>query len=226
MIDITTLDVSGFKGAFLGMRNPYKSRSKSDSLFFEYDYPIIGQEDLKLAKTLAWSAKGSDKKFLRMLHVQADIDAPLYWWKEMDQYKVATTTDSESTMHTIEKSEFDLSDFSQENLFEGATVWIEGRQESRFKSAKEIFEEIIQFLNGARKKYLDSGKKDKLWWWQMIQLLPSSYNQMRTWDGDYQTLQAIYHDREGHKLTEWTDFRKWIETLPYSELITGKKESK
>lgn len=219
MIELQTLEVSGFTGALKGMRNPYKSRAKSDTEFCNY-IPIIGTKDMQLAMTLANSKKGSDKKFLRMIHVQVDIRAPLYWWKEMDQYKVATVTDSESTMHTIEKTEFTSNDFSVEHLNDSCQTWIETSTEKRFKGPNDIFNEVIQLLNNARGKYLEN-TTNKLWWWLMIQILPESYNQLRTWDGNYATLRAIYEDRANHKLNEWNDFRKWIESLPYAELITG-----
>lgn len=210
MIEITCLDVMGFTGSIKGMRNPYNTRNKSDTKFIDGEVPVIREKDLKLASTLAHSSHKSDGKFLRMIHVQFDILAPLYWWKEMDQYKVATTTNSSSTMHTIALQEFDISDFSTDHLISENDL-----------SSSSVMARLVDVLNYWRKRYLETKKKE--YWWQMIQLLPSSYNQLRTWDADYQTLQNIYNERKDHKLDEWRAFCKAIEALPYSELIIAPK---
>ena len=151
------------------------------------------------------ASAGTDHgKFMRMIHVQCDVTAPLYWWKEADQYKVGTVTDSCSTMHKIHAKEFTLDDFSHEHLNDEST---------------EYLSELVDLLNRYRELFLKD--KNKSWWWQMIQLLPSSYNQLRTWDLNYAVLQNIYHARRNHKLDEWHTFCDWIESLPYSDLITG-----
>ena len=209
MIRIETIEVSGFAGAFLGMRNPYKNRDKSDSFFNAPNYDI-GPKDLELAQKLLRSGEDSDSKFMRMIHAQADINAPLYWWKEFDTYKVATTANSESTMHTIHKKEFSLKDFSMDHL---SNIGIDS---IHFQ---------IALLNSARDKYLYAktvGSPDQYeLWYQLIQMLPSSYMQKRTVDLSYQTIRHIYFTRRNHKLKEWSEgFCGWVETLPYSkELI-------
>lgn len=223
MIKIKDVEVIGMRKAIKGMRNAMNSWDKSDSCIdscidpirhcegcpYEFvgcnesDYFFIGKADMKLCKNLI-KAGSPDRKFLRMIHVQADVTAPLYWWKEYDTYKVGTVANSCSTMHTIHKKEFTLDDFSKEHI--GLTP----NCEPMFADALEY---VIMALNEARHCYLDT--KDKTFWWQMIQLLPSSFNQMRTIDLDYETLYSIYHQRRNHKLDEWREFCKWIETLPY-----------
>lgn len=219
MIKITKTEVYGWEAAIRGMRNPLNSREKSDSVFFDdnegqictinnscLDAPVfveLGDNDLSLMRKL--SDAGSDHgKFLRMITVTADINAPLYWWKGYSTYKVATVANSCSTMHKIHAKEFTLDDFSHEHLS---------------ALSKEYLMSVIFRLNEARENYIVS--KEKAEWWQMIQLLPSSYNQLRTVQLNYQVLKNMYHARKTHKLDEWHDFCKWIETLPYSELITG-----
>ena len=176
----------------------------------------IGKNDLQLAKQLV--AAGTDhSKFMRMITVTFDITAPMYWWKEASTYKVGTVRNSCSTMHTIHKKEFALDDFSCEHLITTETQTENERiVELPYIHALQV---TLSFLNAAREKYLET--KDKKYWWQIIQLLPSSYNQRSTVQLNYAVLRNIYHARKGHKLDEWKIFCKWIEEeLPYSELIT------
>lgn len=195
-----------------GTRNPMNSWGKSDSQFWP-GHMRIGENDLDLMKRLI-KAGTDHSKFMRFLPTMVDITAPLYWWKEFDTYKVGTVANSCSTMHKIQAKEFALDDFSCEHL------------DIRTKA---LLEEIIKALNDYRKLYIEYNPDDfeikgcpskKDIWWQMIQLLPSSYNQKRTVMLNYAVLRNIYHARAGHKLDEWQQFREWIETLPYSELIT------
>ena len=195
-----------------GTRNPMNSWGKSDSQFWP-GHMRIGENDLDLMKRLI-KAGTDHSKFMRFLPVMVDITAPLYWYKEFDTYKVGTVANSCSTMHKIQAKEFALDDFSCEHL------------DIRTKS---LLEEIIKALNDYRKLYIEYNPDDfeikgcpskKDIWWQMIQLLPSSYNQKRTVMLNYAVLRNIYHARAGHKLDEWQQFREWIETLPYSGLIT------
>lgn len=217
MIKIENVDVFGWKAAIRGMRNPMNSWEKSDSAFIGDvgGQFYIGEDDLKLMKRLAKS--GSDHgKFLRMINVTVDITAPLYWWKEFDTYKVGTVANSCSTMHKIHAKEFTLDDFSCEHL------------DTRTKA---LLEEIIKALNDYRKLYIEYNADDfeikgcpskKDIWWQMIQLLPASYNQRRTVQLNYEVLRNMYHARKNHKLDEWIEFCKWVETLPYfNEIVFG-----
>lgn len=208
MLTIENAETFGWEAAIRGMRSPKNSWDKSDSCWSSpnengTDKPmyIIGENDLKLMQTLA--AAGQDHgKFLRMIHVQLDVTAPLYWHKEADQYKVGTVTDSCSTMHKIHAKEFTLDDFSHEHLY----------------SPLNDLKPTVDLLNVYRERFLET--KDKEDWWQLIQLLPSSYNQRRTWDLNYAVLRNIYHARKGHRLDEWKTLLDWIETLPYAkELI-------
>lgn len=204
MIKIECVDIFGWEATVRGMRNPMNSWGKSDS-FWSDGFYIMGPDDLGLATKLA-NAGHDHGKFLRMLHVQMDITAPLYWWKQADTYKVGVTTNSCSTMHKIHAKEFTLDDFSCEHLYDDVI-------NSPFKA-------IVDCLNFFRGLYLQH--EDKEDWWQMIQLLPSSYNQKRTWDGNYAVLRAMYHARKNHKLDEWQEFCRWVEDLPYAkELIVG-----
>ena len=206
-----------------GMRNPMNSWDKSDSYRYwskAHDEKIdtpgyeVGEADLNLMQRLANS--GTDhRKFMRMMPVYVRITAPLYWWKEFDTYKVGTVANSCSTMHKIQEKEFTLDDFSYEHL------------DIR---TRKILEETIKALNDYRKLYIDYNPDDfeikgcpskKVIWWQMIQLLPSSYNQTRNVMMNYEVLANIYRQRKNHKLDDWREFCEWIETLPYSELITG-----
>lgn len=209
MIKFENTEVMGWEAAIRGMRNPMNSWEKSDSIF-DHDYLScdeynIGPNDHDLMMRLR-NAGTDHRKFMRMITVYTDITAPLYWWKEFDTYKVGTVANSCSTMHKIHDKKFVLDDFSYEHL-QAPMV--------------EILKHIIHGLNDARDAYLSS--KDKLMWWQMIQLLPSSYNQKRTVMMNYETLNNIYKSRKGHKLDEWSKgFMEWIESLPYAkELIIG-----
>lgn len=218
MIKIENTDVLGWEHAIRGMRNPLNSWDKSDSglctMSGKYQCKsckrgvsdfCIGENDLDLMMRLAGA--GSDHaKYRRMIIVYADVTAPLYWWKEYDTYKVGTVANSCSTMHKIQDKEFTLEDFSNEHL---------GREEF------DIFDTILFSLNWNRRKYLET--KVKKYWWHMIQLLPSSYNQRRTVQLNYEVLANMYHSRKSHKLDEWREFCKWVESLPYSELIKGGK---
>lgn len=205
MIQITNAEISGFEAAVRGMRNPMNSWDKSDSKFgLEGWNNYIGENDLALMKKL--SKSGSDHaKYLRMIGVSMDINAPLYWWKEFDTYKVGTVANSCSTMHKIHEKFFTIDDFSHEHLDP--------------MYALPALENTIVVLNIYRNSFLEH-KRCKDYWWQMIQLLPSSYNQKRTVVLNYAVLKNMYHARKNHKLDEWRDFCKWIEQLPYSEVIT------
>lgn len=219
MLKVENTDVYGFEAAVRGMRNPKNSWDKSDSDWYIMDENnnmkyIIGPNDLKLMTTL--SKAGDDHgKFLRMINVTCDITAPLYWWKEHDQYKVGTTTDSCSTMHKIHAKEFTLDDFSHEHLFnawadEDSLVDYNGEYSN---TPQDVLEWIVEVLNDYREKYIAT--KDKKYWWYMIQLLPTSYNQKRTVQLNYQVLKHMYHARKAHKLDEWRELCSWMETLPY-----------
>lgn len=226
MLTIENAQVFGFQAAIRGMRNPKNSWAKGDSTFElstdERGVRMIdlGPADLKLAGALANSGP-DDGKFLRMIHVQLDVTAPLYWWKEADQYKVGTVTDSCSTMHKIHAKEFTLDDFSHEHLTgETDGLWVNADGKDFMCSAYDFCAITCDVLNFYRKKFLETG--DKVYWWQLIQLLPSSFNQRRTWDLNYAVLRNIYHARRNHKLDEWHTLCNWIETLPYAEeLICG-----
>ena len=210
MLTIENAQVFGFQAAIRGMRNPKNSWAKSDSTFklsadeSGVQMIDIGPADLKLATALANSGP-DDGKFLRMIHVQLDVTAPLYWWSEADTYKVGTVANSCSKMHKLHAKEFTIDDFSHEHLTDGNLNWLIA---------------AIWVLNDNRERFIET--KEKYFWWQMIQLLPSSYNQRRTWDLNYAVLRNIYHARRNHKLDEWHTLCEWIETLPYAkELICG-----
>lgn len=203
MLKIEKTDTYGWQAAFRGMRNPLNSWDKSDSYFTVDGEFIIGKNDIALAKKLAKA--GSDhRKYLRQIGVSVDITAPLYWWKEFDTYKVGTVANSCSTMHTIHSKEFKLSDFSWEHLTEPNLL---------------VLEYIIEVLNANREKYNVTKSKED--WLQLIQLLPSSYDQKRTVTLNYEVLVNIYNARKNHKLDEWHTLCTWIENLPLSELIIG-----
>ncbi len=207
MIKLSSIKVMNFDNAIRGMRNPLNSWGKIDSYIDSDGNFVMGENDLTLAKKLA-NAGSDDRKFLRQIFVSVDILAPLYWWKEFDTYKVGTVANSCSTMHKIHAKKFKLADFSWENLDASST---------------HILEVVIDVLNMNREKYLET--KDKKYWWNMIQLLPTSYEQLRTVTLNYEVLRNMYHARENHKLDEWRELCKQIETLPYSELITGKEKN-
>lgn len=216
MIKIENTSIYGFEAAIRGMRNPKNSWDKSDSTFIE-DSPILGPNDLKLATTLA-NAGEDHGKFMRMITVTCDITAPLYWWKEMDTYKVGTVADSCSTMHKIADKPFTLDDFSHEHLFLNP-VQVTWDNQDYSDSPLECLYDTVAMLNTCRDKYIETHAKE--YWWQLIQLLPSSYNQRRTWMGNYQVLKRIYYARKDHKLDEWHDFCNRITTLPYAKELMG-----
>lgn len=241
MIKIEDTEVMGMRKAIKGMRNALNSWDKSDSnitsclepitrcekcpyhfvVCNESEFFFIGDKDMDLAKRLI-KAGSPDRKFMRMIHVQADVTAPLYWWKEYDTYKVGTTANSCSTMHTIHKRELTIDDFSHEHLLERSMSFLQ---------------DLINEINRNRHLYTKGFKgvpgdnvcgvrpTDKALWWQMIQLLPSSFNQMRTIDLDYETLFSIYHQRKNHKLDDWHQFCEWIETLPYMKEFLGLEDN-
>lgn len=237
MIKIENAEVVGWEHAIRGMRNPMNSWDKSDSYenyttSVEDDFEVrspyyrVGAVDIALMRKLA-KAGTDHRKFMRMITVYVDVTAPLYWWKEADTYKVGTVRNSCSTMHKITEKEFTLDDFSHEHLFthdyQTYGIYDNDDQQTVYlqASALEILNTTVQALNAYRKAYLNSQKANKRLWWQIIQLLPSSYNQRATLMLNYEVLANMYHSRKAHKLDEWREFCKWIETLPYSELITG-----
>lgn len=247
MLKIENTEVVGFEAAIRGMRNPMNSWDKSDtnwqthfgddrvlvtdSKFMSDSELIIGSNDLNLMTRLR-NAGTDHRKFMRMITVYLDITAPLYWWKEFDTYKVGTVANSCSTMHKIADKEFDVNDFSHEHIEE-----LDGDE---YNMSYDWLLRTADILNYYRKKYNTASEKlstditdaerkhtlaqQKLFWWQMIQLLPSSYNQRRTVMLNYEVLANMYKSRCNHKLDEWHTFCDWIERLPYSELITGKEE--
>lgn len=222
MIKFEHTEVMNFEGAIRGMRNPLNSWDKSDSGYYNqcdecyslWDYRI-GPNDLTLMKRLI-KAGPDHRKFLRQIIVSVDITAPLYWWKEFDTYKVGTVANSCSTMHKIHEKPFTREDFSHEHLIDSSD------EEYQYENPSSVLDYVIGALNHHRQRYLET--KDKKHWWQMIQLLPSSYNQKRTVTLNYETLYNIYGSRRNHKLDEWSiGFINWIESLPYAkELITDR----
>ena len=233
MIKLENTEVLGWEAAIRGMRNPMNSWEKSDSkdeLNFDTGNweTKVGPNDHKLMMNLA-RAGSVDAKYRRMIVVTVDITAPLYWWKEFDTYKVGTVANSCSTMHKIHAKEFTRDDFSHEHLIEyGAPEEVpviavgEGvstiENEVRRFWPSDILDLTIAMLNRSRQMFLET--KDKKYWWQMIQLLPTSYNQRRTVMLNYEVLAGIYPKRKDHKLDEWHTFCNWIKSLPYSEIIT------
>jgi hypothetical protein len=226
MIKIENTEVLGWEAAIRGMRNPLNSWNLSDSYWGlkEDESPInpddvlwffVGDNDLDLMKRLR-NAGTDHRKFMRMITVCVDLTAPLYWWKEFDTYKVGTVANSCSTMHKIQDKEFTMEDFSHEHLMNGGMI---EHGEDVYLCPFNCLVEQVATLNMFRDKFLETN--DKKWWWQMIQLLPSSYNQKRTVMLNYEVLANIYKSRKNHKLDEWHDLCHWIEGLPYSELITG-----
>ena len=236
MIKLENYEVMGWEHAIRGMRNPMNSWEKGDSEYvlnvfadnadiFEHDIRL-GPNDHDLMMKLR-NAGTDHRKYMRMITVYVDITAPLYWWKEFDTYKVGTVANSCSTMHKIAEKEFTLEDFSCEHL-----LGLDSEYADTFDvytdtgycavcCPTEYMKMTVGILNLYRKKYIET--KDKTYWWQMIQLLPSSYNQKRTVMLNYEVLANIYKSRKNHKLDEWRDLCKWIESLPYSEIITGEK---
>ena len=230
-IKIENIQTMGWEGALRGMRNPLNSWDKADSAYASdiertdtniaaygtkldrYDF-VIGQNDLALCLKLIKS--GSEhRKFLRMIHVQMDITAPLYWWKEFDTYKVGTTTNSCSTMHKIAAKEFTLDDFSHEHLIDDQYDF-ENENGQVFSYKDFLYYDVLDVLNKARRQYLET--KDKKYWWQMIQLLPSSYNQRRTIDMSMETVLNILHQRSHHKLDEWIELcDTMLKQIPYCQ---------
>lgn len=199
MLKLERTSVMNLENAIRGARNPMNSWAKSDSAYDEKGNYILGENDLTLAKKLCRA--GSDhRKFMRQILVSADITAPLYWWKEFDTYKVATVANSTSTMHKIHAKPFELSDFSADKLSDGALA---------------AFRTYIDYMEATRLRFVET--KDKRDWYDLIQLLPSSYNQLRTVTMNYETLVNIYYARRAHKLDEWHVFCDWIRTLPYAD---------
>ncbi len=198
MITLERTDVMNFENAVRGMRNPLNSWAKGDSHYDEEGRYVLGENDLSLAVRLAKS--GTDhRKYLRMIFVSVDITAPLYWWKEYDTYKVGTVANSTSTMHKIHAKAFSRDDFSHDRMSDTALRCLDG---------------VVAVLEETRQKYLET--KDAAYWHDMIQLLPSSYNQMRTCTMNYENLSNMYYARRNHKLPEWHTFCDWIESLPYA----------
>lgn len=203
MIRFENTSVYGWESAIRGMRNPMNSWDKSDSIIDHIGLAEIGENDLKLMKQLI-KAGNDHSKFMRMILVSVDITAPLYWWKEFDTYKVGTVRNSCSTMHKIHEKPFDRCDFSFDKVLDGSNAFIN---------------HIIAELNGYRELYVEFKRKE--YWYTLIQLLPSSYNQRATVQLNYAVLRNMYHSRKNHKLDEWSQgFTEWVESLPYSELIT------
>ena len=247
MLKIENTEIIGWNAAIRGMRNPMNSWEKSDSQTCTNcngclpgqecerykNGTFIGPNDLDLMTRLR-NAGTDHRKFMRMITVYLDITAPLYWWKEFDTYKVGTVANSCSTMHKIHEKEFTLDDFSCEHLFKEDDVggmYYSATAEEEFTSM-DVLKVVIEALNTYRKTYIavkadtvsDYDHTSKEYWLQMIQLLPSSYNQRRTVMLNYEVLANIYKSRRNHKLDEWHIFCDWIERLPYSELITGEKK--
>lgn len=242
MLKTENAEVIGWEHAIRGMRNPKNSWEKSDSNW-RYLAPAqrenhilasysddsefwIGPNDADLMNRLR-NAGTDHRKFMRMITVYLDITAPLYWWKEFDTYKVGTVANSCSTMHKIADKEFTLKDFSHEHLLSmanndaGDALFLNDANNIRV-DGDDLLGLIINVLNYYRGRYIKT--KDKRYWWQLIQLLPSSYNQRRTVMLNYEVLANIFKSRRNHKLDEWHTFCDWIESLPYSKLITGEKK--
>lgn len=244
MIKIEETETYGWEAAIRGMRNPMNSWDKSDSAIcykeiachscnenrnncaynLEHDGFVIGDNDLDLMKRLR-NAGTDHRKYMRMISVYCDITAPLYWWKEFDTYKVGTVANSCSTMHKIHAKRFSVDDFSREHIWEDINydhprTQLVGTEDNPVcLDDVQILIYTVGVLNECRELYLNT--KDKRYWYKMIQLLPSSYNQKRTVMLNYEVLTNIYESRKNHKLDEWHDFCDWIKTLPYSKLITG-----
>ena len=209
MLKLERTSVMNLENAMRGARNPMNSWAKSDSAYDDKGNYILGENDLALARKLCRA--GSDhRKFVRQIFVSADITAPLYWWKEFDTYKVATVANSTSTMHKIHAKPFELADFSVDKLSDGALA---------------AFRTYMDYMEATRRRFVET--KDKRDWYDLIQLLPSSYNQLRTVTMNYETLINIYYARRAHKLNEWHVFCDWIRTLPYADdLICCREEER
>lgn len=199
MIEIDKAVVMNFEGAIRGARNPMASWNRIDSYYDDDGKYVLGENDLNLAKKLCKA--GSDhRKFIRQILVSVDITAPLYWWKEFDTYKVATVANSTSTMHKIHSRPFEMSDFSCDKLTDGGV---------------KALESLLEYLEDCRIKFVET--KDKAYWYDIIQLLPESYNQTRTITMNYENLLNMYYARKNHKLAEWHTYCDWILTLPYTK---------
>ena len=207
MIDFNRVYVMNLENAIRGARNPMNSWARSDSYYDENGQYILGENDLSLAKRLRNAGTSDHRKYLRQVMLSVDITAPMYWWKEYDTYKIATVANSTSTMHKIHSKPFEIDDFSHDHLTENGLKVLKG---------------IVDEMEKIRLEYVET--KDKALWYDLIQLLPSSYNQMRTCTLNYETLINIYKSRKHHKLDEWRSFCEWIETLPYAkELIIAEE---
>lgn len=201
MIKLERYSVMNLENAIRGARNPLNSWAKSDSFYDETGQYVLGAADMSLAARLCGA--GTDhRKFIRQIFISVDITAPLYWWKEYDTYKVGTTANSTSTMHKIHSKPFETEDFSTDRMNE---------------KALECMKKTIQCLESLRVEYLEN--KDKSVWYSMIQLLPSSYNQMRTCTFSYENAANMYHARKTHKLDEWHVFCDWLASLPYADIM-------
>ena len=207
MLKVERVSVMNLENAIRGARNPMNSWAKSDSYYDDKGNYILGPNDIDLARRLA-KAGTDHRKFVRQIFVSLDITAPLYWWKEFDTYKVGTVANSCSTMHKIHSKPFGREDFSCDRMDEGAL---------------QVLDTLIAFMEKERQAFC-ADKSNKQAWHNMIQLLPSSYNQMRTVTLNYENLIGIYYARRGHKLAEWHTFCDWIKTLPYAEDIILVKE--
>ena len=207
MIDFNRVYVMNLENAIRGARNPMNSWARSDSYYDENGQYILGENDLSLAKRLRNAGTSDHRKYLRQVMLSVDITAPMYWWKEYDTYKVATVANSTSTMHKIHSKPFEIDDFSHDHLTENGL---------------KVLRALVHEMEKIRLEYVET--KDKALWYDLIQLLPSSYNQMRTCTLNYETLINIYKSRKHHKLDEWRSFCEWIETLPYAkELIIAEE---
>lgn len=214
MIKVEHIETYGWKAAIRGMRNPLNSWAKSDSTFSPDGNVVIGKNDFALMQRL-FKGGTEHRKYLRQITVSMDITAPLYWWKEFDTYKVGTVANSCSTMHTVHSKEFTLDDFSHEHLFDFMP-------EETEHDSQHILEITVDWLNRMREKYLETKNKD--YWWQMIQLLPSSYNQKRTVTMNYENAVTMIRQRSGHKLDEWRLFVEVLKQLPYITEVVGGAE--
>ena len=214
MIKLEKHTVMNLENAVRGTRNPLNSWAKSDSYVEIHGHFVVGKEDLNLCKKLC-RAGGDHRKFMRQIFVSVDITAPIYWWKEFDTYKVGTVANSTSTMHKIHSKPIEITDFSFDNI----SIDFGNGDESL--SFEFLFEKTVEDCETLRRLYAES--KDVKYWRALIQLLPESYNQLRTVTMNYENLLNMYHARKNHKLDEWHTFCDWIKKLPYSELITGEE---